>query len=781
MSELVDRDLLGNATVPSRPILTRLRTATATLGASLIALAICGAALGAARAQVARTSRTVLEDDTLLARALPPLAEQVLEQYQEADPRTYLGNVFKAQLVAGRYAEAIASIRRLRVLLSTEEPTRDTTANLQFEIFALAKVREAAEHSSFEQAFRSVFRETVRSLDAKEASDVIRSFGSTLASFEEDLIKSVASHRDGRAFVDTRDAVDLVTKYALVGAYQSFRPLSADLIAEDDDRRYVIDNDATIRAADGAELHAIVVRPRIPARPLPTLFTLTIYAGTINFGEARRNAAHGYAAVVAYSRGKGGSPDAVAPYEHDAEDGVAVIEWIARQPWSDGRVGMYGGSYSGYTAWSAARRRPPALKALMASVPAVPGFDVPMEGNVFQGFVYSWPLYTASGPWLNDALYQDRDRWKQLFRRWYESGQAFRSLDELDGIPNPIFHRWLDHPDYDAYWQSMAPTAMDFRRLSIPILETGGLLEGQSLTAPYYLSEHLRQRPDAEHYLVLGPYDHFGAQGRPADVVAGYRIDPAAWINIRQLRFDWFDYVLKGGKRPALLADHVNYEVMGANQWKHAPSLAAMSNGTLRLFLSQTRSGNVYELVASADRERSGIPQRVDLANRSDAGRPFPESTLDRILDSANGVVFESAPLETPRELSGQFGGVLEFITNKQDFDLNVGLYEQLASGEYLTLSYYLIRASYAQDLGRRQLLIPGQLQRLPFRTGHVMSRQMPAGSRIVLVLNVIKETDSPINYGSGKNVYDETIADATMTLAIEWLSSSYVELPIVL
>ena len=256
------------------------------------------------------------------ARALPPLAEQVLEQYQEADPRTYLGNVFKAQLVAGRYAEAIASIRRLRVLLSTEEPTRDTTANLQFEIFALAKVREAAEHSSFEQAFRSVFRETVRSLDAKEASDVIRSFGSTLASFEEDLIKSVASHRDGRAFVDTRDAVDLVTKYALVGAYQSFRPLSADLIAEDDDRRYVIDNDATIRAADGAELHAIVVRPRIPARPLPTLFTLTIYAGTINFGEARRNAAHGYAAVVAYSRGKGGSPDAVAPYEHDAEDGV---------------------------------------------------------------------------------------------------------------------------------------------------------------------------------------------------------------------------------------------------------------------------------------------------------------------------------------------------------------------------------------------------------------------------------------------------------------------------
>ena len=60
---------------------------------------------------------------------------------------------------------------------------------------------------------------------------------------------------------------------------------------------------------------------------------------------------------------------------------------------------------------------------------------------------------------------------------------------------------------------------------------------------------------------------------------------------VADLRYQWFDWMLKGGPRPALLADKVNYEVVGGNRWKHAPSVAAMSNGALRFYLSGERSG----------------------------------------------------------------------------------------------------------------------------------------------------------------------------------------------
>ncbi len=115
----------------------------------------------------------------------------------------------------------------------------------------------------------------------------------------------------------------------------------------------------------------MMFRPRSAAKPLPTLLGFTIYANNYR-DDARLTAPHGYVAVVAYSRGKDRSPDSPVPYEHDGDDARGVIGWISKQPWSDGRVGMYGGSYNGFTQWAAAKHLPPALKAMMAPVAAAP-------------------------------------------------------------------------------------------------------------------------------------------------------------------------------------------------------------------------------------------------------------------------------------------------------------------------------------------------------------------------------------------------------------------------
>src|SRR6185312_8005222 len=154
--------------------------------------------------------------------------------------------------------------------------------------------------------------------------------------------------------------------------------------------------------------------------------------------------------------------------------------------------------------------------------------DSPMEGNIFDNYFYAWPFYTTTNKTLDAATYGDRARWTKLNRDWYLSGRPYRDLPKIDGAPNPFFERWLGHPSYDAYWQGMIPYREDFARIDIPVLTTTGYYDGGQIGALYYLGQHYRYRPGAEHYLVIGPYDHVSGQrgtvsllGDPVDRLDG--------------------------------------------------------------------------------------------------------------------------------------------------------------------------------------------------------------------------------------------------------------------
>src|SRR5205823_4734044 len=146
--------------------------------------------------------------------------------------------------------------------------------------------------------------------------------------------------------------------------------------------------------------------------------------------------------------------------------------------------------------------------------------------------------------------------------------------------------------------------------------------------------------------------------------IDGYPLDEAAKIDLEELRYDWFDHILKGKPRPALLADRVNYEVTGANVWKHAPSLQTMAQSTLRLELGRDRTVT------------------VDYADRSDLDRKVPGGKyLDKAIDTYNGVVLETAPVAEPTEISGLLKGHLDFKSNKQSLDCEVDLFALSKSG----------------------------------------------------------------------------------------------------
>ena len=705
--------------------------------------------------------------------AMRVLARDAIEQYADDDPARKFGTLFRLQLVAGQYAKAIDSIQALRKLRG---PTAQQPPSfLQYEIHARAKQRQAQRGIEYSKAWRQVFSERFGILGDQAALQAEFSFRGALPRMREDLNAALAK-ATGRQRIPLPEAIDLVRAYQVHTAYAEFQPLFGPALEEDDARRYITDRRALVTTPDGARIAAMIVRPAA-APALPTLLQFTIYANDdLAWGDAKTMAAHGYVGAVAYSRGKGRSPDAIAPFLHDGADAAAVIGWIASQPWSDGRVGMFGGSYNSFVQWAALKYRPPALKAIATSASVAPGIDVPMEGNIFLNFMYPWPLYAASSRWLDDARYGDGERWARLDRDAYASGRAYTERPALDGSMNPVFAQWLRHPAYDHYWQAMIPQGEAYAAIDIPVLATTGYFDGGQAGVLHYLREHLRYRPHADHTLVIGPYEHVTMQTGVPSNVQGYVPDAVARINLQALRLAWFDHVLKGAPKPELLAGRVNWQAMGTDAWRHADTLDTMATRTQALCLAPGPSDTAYTL---STQRRAGVVarQRVDFGDRSDAGWTPPAQVINTRLDPQLGLVFMGEPVAQDTELAGPFGGVLDFTVNKHDVDLGIGIYELSAEGNYLELAWWLQRASYSRDRRQRHLLQPGVLQRLLVKDTRLIGRRLAAGSRLVVTLGVIKQPDRQLNVGSGKDPSEEVIADAGVPLEIQWYGSSCLDI----
>jgi len=131
-------------------------------------------------------------------------------------------------------------------------------------------------------------------------------------------------------------------------------------------------DDILIKTRDGATLSATLVLPTPrPEGRIPTIMEFDILANPEAHQKlAEEFAARGYAGLVADARGKRLSPDKIVPYEYEAQDTHAVLDWIVKQPWSDGKVGMIGASYTGFTAWAATKHRHPALRGIAVSAAA---------------------------------------------------------------------------------------------------------------------------------------------------------------------------------------------------------------------------------------------------------------------------------------------------------------------------------------------------------------------------------------------------------------------------
>src|SRR2546423_312928 len=258
---------------------------------------------------------------------------------------------------------------------------------------------------------------------------------------------------------------------------------------------------------DKVELNATLYFPKTPDSSLPktpVIFTLTPYISDTYHARGAYFASHGYVFVLVDVRGRGNSAGEFEPFAQEPRDGHDVVEWLGQQPFCDGKVAMWGGSYAGFDQWATAKEFPPHLATIVPAAAAHPPYDYPSLDNV--GFLYDMQWYTfTSGRAGQVNLFGDSKFWRTKFLDAYKKHIAFSTLDSFVGNPSKNFQRILKHPTVDAYYDAMVPNADQCKKMSLPILTITGQYDGDEPGAMSYYRDHIANAsPEAraKHFLI---------------------------------------------------------------------------------------------------------------------------------------------------------------------------------------------------------------------------------------------------------------------------------------
>ncbi|MER8073432.1 CocE/NonD family hydrolase [Streptomyces sp. NPDC094034] len=349
------------------------------------------------------------------------------------------------------------------------------------------------------------------------------------------------------------------------------------------------------RMRDGVVLRADIYRPGGPG-PWPTLLTRYPYGKNdvvnhffagIDPVDAARS---GFMVVVQDSRGSFSSGGEWEPWRHEREDGYDTVEWAAKLPGSNGRVGMYGQSYHGFTQWAAAIERPPSLKAIAPSMITSDGADGLLHrgGALELGFEAVWSLLMASGQLPRLGLSSD-----ELARRIEQAVDMCDELDDLgSGDAKGSSALWtLPIRDLEKWWGALGTSfgagsirathdakvleylnVVDHHdQIEVPSLNTGGwydtFLQG---TLDNYTG---MQDRDREACLVVGPWSHRDYGSLIGDLAFGSRSSRdssslshhGAWAT---MHYAWFRRHLLPELDLEFARQPVRIFVMGRNEWR---------------------------------------------------------------------------------------------------------------------------------------------------------------------------------------------------------------------
>jgi putative CocE/NonD family hydrolase len=538
---------------------------------------------------------------------------------------------------------------------------------------------------------------------------------------------------------------------------------------------------------DGVTLRADLQLPEAGG-PFPVLVYRTPYDkhAARDFSLFARAVARGWAVVVQDVRGRYASDGEFDPYRHEGRDGYDTIEWAARQPWSDGRVGTAGLSYPGAVQWLAALESPPHLRAM---VPAMT-FSSPRRFFYFGGaFDLSWIGWV----WLNVApdlrarldLPGPRDR-ESALELWQAEGERMRETRPLAALPDlagvaPFYYEWLRHPPEDPWWD-FAELRGRYQRVGAAVLHVSGWHDEAygpegALTNFQGIVASRRDEADPRTRLVIGPWVH-GVSSVGRRRFGDRDFGAAASLDYDALVLDFLDLHVRGLGVPA--DERVRVFVMGADEWRGFEAWPPPA-APLALHLAPGTGGGCGAL-----REQPG--EAAERAFRSDPARPVSAPTDDfgafdhrALAERPDALCFESEPLPEDLDVIGPVEARVAFTADVPDLDLHLKLFDVAPDGTAWNLwspGLDVERASLRT--GRRRLLVPDERATLEFPRLATANR-FRAGHRIRVVLLASYAPWLSVNLQTGLSEADSSATRAgTVRVFLGGGQGSRIGLPVV-
>jgi uncharacterized protein len=564
--------------------------------------------------------------------------------------------------------------------------------------------------------------------------------------------------------------------------------------------RVMVQKGVQMKTRDGVTLRADIYWPAAEGK-YPTLLQRTPYNKSNTADFASQAAVRGYLVVVQDVRGRYTSDGEWYPFKHETEDGNDAVEWAAAMPQSNGKVGMFGGSYVGATQMLAAIGHPPHLAGICPVVTASNYHENwTYQGGAFeQWFNESWTSGLAQD--TLDHVIRDNTNARvgnavlPLNQYPVFNIPAPQKASDLTGVLAPYFLDWLAHPTYDDYWKKWS-IEENFQNIQVPALTIAAwydIFQGGSLRNYMGIKAHGGTDAARNGQRLLVTIGGHSGNGRKIGAVD---FGPAAAeFNEDNITLEWYDFLLQGKQNKFATNKPVKIFVMGRNEWRYEDDWPLARAKSTSYFLHSAGKANS----AAGDGALSTAPSQTDVADTYtyDPANPVPTVGGPLCCDGTHlapgprgqkevearpdVLVYSTEPLERDLEVTGPVTLDLFAKTSAADTDFTAKLVDVDPDGIAQNLTEGIIRARFRESTtGAPQPITPGQVYEYKidlWSTSNVFLR----GHKIRLEVSSSNFPRFDRNLNTGKDAStDAAIIPATNTILHDAQHPSALILPVV-
>lgn len=482
------------------------------------------------------------------------------------------------------------------------------------------------------------------------------------------------------------------------------------LVARARDRRFEVG----IPVRDGIELAADVYLPRHTDEAAPAIVEITPYNKddrALIVEDALRYQEHDYVFVAVDVRGRGKSEGEWTAFVKDQDDCHDVVEWVAAQRWCNGRVGMTGASYMGWTQWAAASRRPPHLTCMVSTSAAGRWQqEIPYTYGAFQLY-FAWWTYATRRRIAESRSAAPVD-WNELL-----ATLPYRKIGEFVNGSGGNWDLVTKHDTLDDVWRSLRFDD-EYGSINVPCLHVTGWYDIEDLLGAFHHYEHMvAASPAADsQYLLVGPWSHL-ASCYPTRRHGGVDFGPGAALDMAAEHLRWFDHWLKDSGPGLDGVPRVRVFEPGTNVWRAAAKWP-LSDTVRSLYLGRGADGAGNLDGAPGPRE-AAHSYRYDPSDPALTGLdltryPLEGPPLNQDANEARPDVltFTGQPLADPVTVSGWAGLDFYAASDCDDTEWHVKLTDVHPDGSSYRVTQGCLRAACRDSITDPAPLTPGEVTR---------------------------------------------------------------------